>query len=255
MATISYAGLSDLGRVRTENEDHWFADPGQGLYLVADGIGGSAAGGLASQIVAEVLPRLFQNRFHKANDLAGPEIAKQASAALVELSERLRQESRNAVGLNGMGSTVVLALVRDRHAVVAHMGDSRAYRLRAGGMEQLTKDHTIAQLLVDRGELAPEEAASHPAHSQLTRFVGMSTGAIPETKCIELTPGDRLLLCSDGLTGMLGDQQILEILCRQAVPEEACRELIDAANRAGGKDNVTAVVVAISNNAARDRSV
>jgi len=251
MATISYAGLSDVGRVRTENEDHWFADPGQGLYLVADGIGGSAAGGLASQIVAEVLPRLLHNRLHEAKEPAGPHIANQVSAALVEISERLWLESRNALGLKGMGSTVVLALVRDRHAVVAHMGDSRAYLLQAGRLEPLTKDHTIAQLLVNRGQITSEEAASHPAHGQLTRFVGMSMEAIPETKRIELSPDDRLLLCSDGLTGMLSDQQILEILSRQIISEEACRQLIDAANQAGGKDNVTAVIVAVGNGAAR----
>ena len=210
MATISYAGLSDVGRVRAENEDHWFADPEQGLYLVADGIGGAAAGGLASQIVAEVLPRLLHNRLNGTEDMAGPDIANRVSAALVELSERLRQESRSALGLKGMGSTVVLALVRDRQTVVAHMGDSRAYLLKAGRLEQLTKDHTIVQLLVNRGEIAPEEAVNHPAHGQLTRFVGMGTGAIPETKCIELTASDRLLLCSDGLTGMVSDQQILE---------------------------------------------
>lgn len=250
MSTISYAGLSDVGRVRTENEDRWFADPDQGLFLVADGIGGAVAGGLASQIVAEVLPRLLRNRLHGTRDPADAGVANQVSAALVELSERLREESRRAMGLKGMGSTVVLALVRQRQAVVAHMGDSRAYLLRAGRLEQLTKDHTIAQLLVDCGELAPEKAASHPAHGQLTRFVGMGIEALPETECIELSPGDRLLLCSDGLTGMLSDQQILAILSQQTAPDEACRHLIAAANEAGGKDNITAVVVAVGDGAA-----
>jgi protein phosphatase len=247
MSTISSAGLSDVGRVRTENEDHWFADPQQGLYLVADGIGGAAAGGLASQIVAEVLPPLLRSKLRGAKDLAGPEIARQVSAALVELSERLREESQDALGLKGMGSTVVLTLVRDRQAVVAHMGDSRAYLLRTGRLEQLTKDHTLAQLLVDRGEIAPEEAVSHPARGRLTQFVGMGMEAIPDTESLELAPGDRLLLCSDGLTGMLSDQQILEILSQQTAPAEACRRLIDAANEAGGKDNITALIVAVGN--------
>ena len=215
-----YAGLSDVGRVRTENEDRWFADPDQGLFLVADGIGGSAAGGLASQIVAEVLSRLLHKRLSEAKRKTSPDVAKHVSATLIELSERLRQESRGALGLKGIGSTVVLALVRDRQAVVAHMGDSQAYLFRAGRLERLTEDHTIVQLLVNHGQITLEEAACHPGHGQLTRFVGMGTEAVPETKNIELTPGDRLLLCSDGLTGMLTDQHILEILSRQAVPAE-----------------------------------
>ena len=249
MANIRFAGLSDVGRVRTENEDHWFADTDQGLFLVADGIGGSAAGSLASQIVAEILPRLLYKRLHEAKGKASPDITRQVSAALTELSEQLRQESCGAIGLKGIGSTVVLALVRDWQAVVAHMGDSRAYLFRAGRLERLTQDHTIVQLLVDRGQLALEEAASHPGHGQLTRFVGMGMEAVPETKDLKLRSGDQLLLCSDGLTGMLADQQILEILSRQAVPAEACRQLIDAANQAGGKDNITAVILVVGNDA------
>jgi protein phosphatase len=247
MDTISYAGLSDVGRLRTANEDRWFADPRQGLYLVADGIGGSAAGGLASQIVAEVLPPLLRNRFHSAKNGTCPNVAEQVSAALVELSERLREESCSALGLKGMGSTVVLALLRGRQAVVAHLGDSRAYLLHAGRLQQLTKDHTVAQLLVDHGKLAPEQVAGHPAHGKLTRYVGMGTEARPETGRFDLAPGDRLLLCSDGLTGMLSDRRIEEILGRQTAAKDACRQLIDAANQMGGKDNVTAVIVAAGN--------
>ncbi len=245
METISYAGLSDMGRIRKANEDRWFADPHLGLYLVADGIGGAAAGGLASQIVAEVLPRLLGNRLQSSPHTPCADVAEQVSAALIELSERLREESRHAAGLKGMGSTVVLALLRGSQAVVAHMGDSRAYLLHAGRLGQLTKDHTIAQLLVDHGKLAAAEAARHPAHGQLTRYVGMSMEALPETEHLTLAPGDRLLLCSDGLTGMLSDEQILEILARQPAPEEACRELIDAANQVGGRDNITTLIVAV----------
>ncbi len=127
----------------------------------------------------------------------------------------------------------------------ANKTDSRAYLLRHGRLEQLTNDHTIAQLLVDHGKLAPEEVASHPAHSQLTRFVGMATEAIPDAERFELAQGDRLLLCSDGMTGMLIDRQMLAILSTQPAPEEPCRSLVAAANEAGGKDNVTAVIVAV----------
>lgn len=290
MNAISHAGLSDVGRMRTANEDRWFADPDLGLYLVADGIGGSANGGLAAQIVAEVLPRLLRRKLEALSRPAHPptqaprasegqkpipprsraglvstelspqpqtrtqsapenpaasEASMQVSAVLVELSEQLRKESQATPGLKGIGSTVVLALVRNGQGIVAHLGDSRAYLLRSGRLEQLTTDHTIAQLLVDRGELTPDEAAAHPGRAQLTRFVGMATEAIPETQNIDLSSGDWLLLCSDGLSGMLSDRQIQSILNQQTLPADACRDLIAAANQAGGKDNVTAVIVAM----------
>ena len=188
-ATIDFAAVSDVGKVRGENQDRWFADAELGLFLVADGLGGHAAGGLAAQIVAEVLPRLLKRRLQSGPHTPCAEAAEQISAALVELSEQLREESRSVPGLKGMGSTVVLALLRGRQAVVAHMGDSRAYLLHAGRLLQLTKDHTIAQLLVDHGKLAPEQAASHPARGRLTRYVGMGTEAIPETGRVR--PGPR----------------------------------------------------------------
>ena len=243
MNTICHAATTDVGRVRTANEDRWFADPAQGLYLVADGMGGSAAGGLASQIVAEVLPKLLARRLGGNATALDTQAAEQLSAVVAELSEQLREESRDAPGLRGMGSTVVLAMVRGTHAVISHLGDSRAYLLRAGKLRRLTKDHTIAQLLLDRGELTPEEAAGHPSQSRLTRFVGMGTDAASETETIELAPGDRLLLCTDGLTGMITDQQILAILTEHSDPEGACRRLVAAANEAGGKDNITVVVM------------
>lgn len=172
--------------------------------------------------------------------------SKAVSAALLELSEHLRVETQAIPGLKGIGSTVVLVLIRDGQAIVAHLGDSRAYLLRAGHLEQLTNDHTIAQLLADRGEIPRDAVASHPSRSQLTRFVGMSADAITETTCIDLAPGDRILLCSDGLSGTLSDQRILSILNQQPDPEQACRQLIDAANAAGGKDNITVLSVTVS---------
>ncbi|HEX3658584.1 MAG TPA: protein phosphatase 2C domain-containing protein [Pirellulales bacterium] len=245
MHGIRYAGLSDVGRQRATNEDRWCADPKQGLFLVADGIGGSAAGGLASQIVAEVLPGLLRSTLRGLENGAAEETTKRVAASLVDLSEHLRSESQIALGVKGVGSTVVLALVRSEQAVVAHLGDSRAYRWRAGHLEQLTTDHTIVQLLLERGEISPQEAATHPSRGQLTRFVGMAAEALPEIERVELTTGDRLLLCSDGLSGMLSDEQIRGILDREPVPENACRQLVQAANQAGGTDNITALVVAV----------
>jgi len=243
----TYAGLSDVGRVRQKNEDRWFAESQQGLFLVADGVGGAAAGGLAAQVVVEVLPPLLRKKLQGIEQLEDPLATERIVEALAELSDRLRKESVGRPGMAGTGSTVVLALVRGRVAIVAHMGDSRAYLVRRGQLEQLTKDHSLVQLLIDCGEIEPEQAATHPASGQLTRFVGMPDEALPEARLVELLPGDRLLLCSDGLTGMLDDRRLAAILKRNLRAEEACRHLVAAANEAGGKDNVTVVIVAFSN--------
>jgi protein phosphatase len=246
MMRVNYAGLTDVGRVRGQNEDRWFADATQGLYLVADGIGGAAVGGLASQVVAEVLPRLLRQKLRSSKQSGEPHDLEQVQTAIAELSERLRKESKTRPGMAGMGSTVVLALVRDWRAIIAHMGDSRAYLFHEGHLERLTRDHTLAQLLVDSGDITPEEASSHPARGQLTRFVGMWPQLLPETRAVPLVCGDRLVLCSDGLTAAIGDTDLLALLGQYPVPEDACRRLVAAANEAGGKDNITVVVLAIS---------
>ena len=246
MGAVTSAGLSDRGRVRPQNDDRWLADHQQGLFLVADGIGGSAAGGLAAQVLVEVLPALLRKKLKGIEQLEDPLAVQRVVEALVELSNRLRKECEARPGMAGTGSTVVLALIRDHHALVAHLGDSRAYLVRGDRFERLTKDHSLVQLLVECGEIEPDQAATHPARAQLTRFVGMPDQALPEARLVELAPGDRLLLCSDGLTGMLDDQRLAAILERGLATEDACRHLIAAANQAGGKDNITVVIVAIS---------
>ena len=248
MSRITYAGLSDVGRVRPENEDRWFADSEQGLFLVADGVGGAAAGGLAAEAVVEVLPPLLRKKLGRIERVRDPEAVQRVVEALVELSNRLRQESEARPGMAGTGSTVVLALIRDDHALVAHMGDSRAYLARGRRLERLTRDHSLVQLLVECGEVDPARAATHPARGQLTRFVGMPDEPLPEARLVKLAPGDRLLLCSDGLTGMLDDRRLAAILARELVAADACRHLVEAANEAGGKDNITVVIVTISDN-------
>jgi protein phosphatase len=136
-----------------------------------------------------------------------------------------------------------MVLVLDKRALIAHLGDCRGYLLNNGQLQQLTKDHTLTQLLVDCGEITTEEALVHPGRHQLTQFVGISTESLPVTRIVPLSPGDRLLLCSDGVSGILSREQILESLQNGKSPEEACRFLVAAANEAGGDDNATAVVI------------
>jgi len=143
-----------------------------------------------------------------------------------------------------MGATAVVALVRDGAALIAHIGDSRAYQWRAGRrLRLLTGDHSLAQVLIDAREINKLEAAAHPGRAQLTRHVGMDGEALPDTRRITLQPGDRLLLCTDGLTGVLADARLQTMLAQHPDPHSACRALVDAAQDAGAGDDVTALVV------------
>ena len=243
MSRLKYAGLTDIGRVRQENQDHWAAAPAHGLFVVSDGMGGEAAGSLASRVVVEGLLPLVRREMKGIADLAPPEAETRLLGALATLSGQVAKQTWHEPGLDGMGATVVLALIRDLQALVAYLGDSRAYLLRNGTLGQLTHDHSIVQLLLDTGEITPEGAANHPERGRLTRFVGMPGEALPEAQRLTLYPADRLLLCTDGLSGMLTDAQLAEILSEAAPPEEACQRLVSAANEAGGLDNITVLAV------------
>lgn len=249
---ISASSASDVGRVRTSNEDSCLVDTSRGLFLVSDGMGGHQAGATASQIVVRVLPLMIEQRLAEAGEPSAKGLRRILQDAISELSMKINTESCDKPGLKGMGATVVLALVRRRWAHIAFVGDSRAYLLREGELIQLTVDHTIVGMLLRTGQIAQEEASTHPARGQLSRFLGMGGETIPDLRTIGIKRADRLLLCSDGLTGMLLDGQIKEVLEAQPDPQEACLHLVESANQAGGKDNVTAVVVDFHGHACRN---
>jgi PPM family protein phosphatase len=245
--SLTFYGLTDTGKVRAHNEDRWLGDPGLGLFVVADGMGGQAAGALAAGIVVETLPRLLRQRIEASTVLTNPESCELLREILADLSGHLRRDSQERLGLRGMGATVVVAVIRHRQALVGHLGDSRAYLLRNEQLERLTHDHSVTQLLLDHGEITDAESLDHPARGQLTRFVGMEGEALPDVRFLELQPEDRLLLCTDGLSGMLSDEDLRAQLIQRSTPEEVCRNLVSAANEAEGKDNITAVVVDVLN--------
>ena len=241
--SVAHAGLSHRGLVRQENEDNWSAHPELGLYIVSDGLGGELSGALASKIVVEALPEMLGARADVLADLSGGRALRAVKEALTELSAQVFAQTHGEPGLEGMGATVVLALVRPQKALIAHMGDSRAYLFRQGRLKPLTKDHSVVQLLVEAGEISGEEAVRHPARGQVTRSVGMEGEPLPEAKVVAVRPGDRLLLCTDGLTGMLNDEEIQRVLGREAQPQAVCEALVQTALSNGGRDNVTVVVV------------
>lgn len=241
--TLKAAGLTDVGRTRQQNEDNWMADEDRGIFVVSDGMGGRVAGELASKIVVEVLPDFLLKRLDNLEALDTADAKCVVIEAISELSDLIHRESSKRPDFAGMGATVVLAVLRPPSAVFAHVGDSRAYLLRDGALRSVTKDHSVVQMLIDIGELQPEQADFHPARSQITQFVGMESRVFPDVKPLELWPGDRILLCSDGLNGMVRDTAIQDILERCSTPETACQQLIEAANQAGGKDNITTIVI------------
>jgi protein phosphatase len=239
LITVSHAALTDPGLTHEENQDRCYIDPDLGLYLVSDGMGEA----ISPQVVVDALPGLLRAALADVEDLADARAAAAVRAAVAEVSCRVRAENER----NGdvLGATVVLALVRGGRALVAHLGDSRAYLLRAGRLEPLTRDHSLLERLLELGWIKPEEALWR-GNGGPTRYAGMKGEAEADVRVLELRPGDRLLLCSDGLTELLDDDELREELLPPLAPAQACARLVAAANRAGGDDNITAVIVAVA---------
>jgi protein phosphatase len=240
--SLRAAALSDIGKVRRANEDAFALLPEQGLLIVADGMGGHRGGATASKIVVSVLPKMIEQRLASVPQDQVETISRFLRDAVLDLSRQVRQQSAREPSLAGMGATVVVAWVKGKQAFIAHMGDSRAYLYRQGKLKQLTDDHSVVGILLRQGEITPEEARVHPARNQVTRCVGMEGEVYPDVQTLLLSAEDRLLLCTDGLTGMVRDEGIAEILARSDDPQIACGSLVDAANAAGGHDNVTVLV-------------
>ncbi len=227
------AGQTDTGRRRRQNEDAFVCEPP--LFAVADGMGGAQAGELASRLAAAAIEE-GALAIRGEESVAG--IVRTANARIFEHSVRDPAAA-------GMGTTATVAFVDEEAgtAAIAHVGDSRAYRYRAGALEQLTTDHSLVGELVRSGRLTEAEAAVHPHRSVITRALGTEADVEVDTLTVDLRPGDLVLLCSDGLSAMVRDEEILRLLdATGADPHDAAEALVAAANRAGGEDNVTVVL-------------
>ncbi|MDD5216590.1 MAG: protein phosphatase 2C domain-containing protein [Candidatus Omnitrophica bacterium] len=240
---IQYAAVTDIGRARPNNEDFWRAVPEMGLYMVSDGMGGRASGEVAAEMVIELLPILFKHKLPADLPLNTPRMRAIVNDTLLHASLRIFEAGEKNPSHRGMGATVVFCLFRGREVLTAHVGDSRAYLFRAHRLTRLTKDHSVFQLLVDQGEAVEEEASGHPARFQLTQCMGHGMLIEPGLSVMEWIPQDRILLASDGLFDMIDDGTIEKTLQKYSEPSEACKELVAAANNAGGKDNITALVI------------
>jgi serine/threonine protein phosphatase PrpC len=232
MKVADSAGFTDPGRKRRRNEDSYVIDPP--LFAVADGMGGAQAGEVASRLAAAAF-----REFHGADDLDPEE---RLVAIIQEANRRIFERASDDAQVSGMGTTITAALVASEGLVIGHVGDSRAYRLRDNQFEQLTDDHSLVADLVRSGRLTPEEADVHPQRSVITRALGTDPEVDVDTFAVGAESGDLFLLCSDGLTTMVGDEDISKLLTAARDLEQAGKGLVKAANRAGGEDNVTVVL-------------
>lgn len=234
-------GLTDVGRRRENNQDQLLVDEQRDVYAIADGMGGHAAGEVASSIAIQALAETIKNN--------SEEEANQFLVDAFQEGNRRICESVLARGeWRGMGTTIVALVRREDRVIIGHVGDSRSYVLRDGALIQLTDDHSWVAEQVRMGLLTNEEAHKHPMRNIVTRAMGNRLELEVDVSERPIHPGDVFLLCSDGLNSMLGDEQISEILSRhQDDPVEACRALIDAANEHGGDDNITVIVLATAN--------
>jgi serine/threonine protein phosphatase PrpC len=240
--------LTDLGRKRACNEDAFFVDDALGLYVVADGMGGHAAGEVASREAVDTLYGMVKRGIASVPEFFDP-VSEQSVRDACRLMESAVQAATYFVfsiaeidrDKSGMGTTISALLVRGDYAITAQVGDSRIYRVHQGAVEQLTEDHTLIAWQLKHGLITPQEAARSPHRNVITRAVGNREYVQVDTRCVPLISGSRLLLCSDGLHGYLREQDISPIVERGG--DVAVRQFVDLANERGGKDNITVVLV------------
>ena len=230
--TLTAVALTDIGRIRNRNEDSFLLDHDASLFAVADGMGGHAAGDVASQTAIAAFAAAFSE-------------TRSLTIALQSANRAVIERGAAEAGKAGMGTTLTAVHVIGHSMLVGHVGDSRLYRLRGNSLQQLTRDHTVAEEMIARGVLTRIDAMQHPANSMLTRSLGSRSEVEVDELREDLQPDDVLLLCSDGLTAMVTDEVVQTLLGQSKSLEERARDLIDAANLRGGVDNITVLVIAV----------
>lgn len=249
--TIEARGITDVGRRRDHNEDALLVDEGLGLFVVADGMGGHAGGGTASRLAVETIRRAIREAKEREPHRFGPSAAAADDgppAALVRALEAasalIHRTAQGSPGLAGMGTTVTAALIVGRTGCVAHVGDSRCYLLRGGRIYQVSEDHSLVNEQVKAGAISPEEARRSRFKNIITRSVGFEERVEVDLVRLELGAGDVLVICSDGLSNLVEDAEILRVVEEGGI-DAAPRRLVELANRRGGDDNVTVIAVGV----------
>ena len=238
---FSCAARTDVGIVRSGNEDNYLMLSDRGVFIVADGMGGHAAGEVASEMAV----RITSSEIGTVRGLSDAEVSDRIREAIRSANDAIFERTLSEHDKRGMGTTATVLVLMPRRYLIGQVGDSRAYLLREGRLLQLTKDHSYVQEQVDAGLLTPDQARVHPYSNVITRCVGASGDVVPDIYFGSLEKGDVLLLASDGLTGMLEDEQLNRILSTEGGPQYWVDRMITEANRRGGLDNITAIVVRI----------
>jgi PPM family protein phosphatase len=244
MVRLLHAARTDVGMIRSGNEDNFAVDAqgDRGLFIVADGMGGHAAGEVASEMAVQTVERELKG----VRDLTDRTTKEKLAESLRKANRNIHDRTITEVDKQGMGTTASVLLVSPDKYLIGQVGDSRVYLLRDGALSQLTKDHSYVQEQVDAGFLTPEQARYHPYSNVITRCVGASPEVEPDVYEGEVRIGDLFLVASDGLTGMVDDRRLQMLLMSRAEPERKVHALISEANGRGGLDNITAIVVQVA---------
>ena len=245
--TIEIHAALDPGRARSNNEDAVATDAGVALAVLADGMGGYNAGEVASSMVTTFVSTELGRWLREASSQASDAEVRRAMDICVDNANRaIFNASNSNPQYAGMGTTLVVAVFRDNRLLLGHVGDSRCYRLRGGRLQQITRDHSLLQEQIDAGLITPEQAAFSANKNLVTRAVGVEDTVLLETHQHDVLPSDVFVLCSDGLSDMLDDAAIAQVLLAHDSLESCTRALIDAANDAGGKDNISVILARAS---------
>ena len=237
-------GATDIGLVRSVNQDSLFVDPNKGIFIVADGMGGHAGGEIASSICIETVSEHLTSCLEQSNQQEKEHVQGQLEKAINLACSRIYDQALQDPELKGMGTTATVLQINNSQAYVGQVGDSRLYVLRSGFLYQITYDHSLVSEQVRAGHLTEKEAEHHQLKNIITRSVGYQSEELVDTFCFSLIAGDIILICSDGLHGKLQDQELSHALKKNDI--DAVHDLIDLANDRGGEDNITVVVVKFS---------
>lgn len=232
--------LTDIGKVREINQDSFAVDMDHGLFIVADGMGGHAAGEKASQTAVQIITERLGG---SVNASSNGQLLDALQTAIQDANREIINASMEDSSMRGMGTTATVIVTKSNQIYVGHVGDSRAYLIRNRRIDQITEDHSIVAQLVRARAITPQEAARHPYRNVITRCLGMQVEVEADTQQRELKQGDRLLICSDGLSGLVSDDEMLQMVTTSEDPQKTCVDLVNLALERGGSDNITVVLI------------